>query len=306
MKELNLSDSEVAYISGVKNNHIIVYWVLGNFCTYKCSYCVPILNGGDRPYHSTEVIQNTLKLLPASTVRFSGGEPTYHPDFEKIVMEKPDHINVEVLSNAARPFAFWERITPYLAGVHLSYHLEYAQLDRFVETAELIYKTYKKPGRVNMMMVPSKWDECLNVYNTLRSKGIGVTAKPIMDKWATLSNEYTPEQVNWLKTSYYDVKFIKVFNSKNEIISEADPGEIVSKRMNNFLGWTCHVPRHYIQITGLGDVTDTCCANGTKLGNIYTGFRLSTEPIICKLNRCVTFCDISGKKSPPYFTGIIP
>ena len=94
---INLNDTSVGYIDGIPRRDWWVYWVLGNYCNYKCSYCVPSLNSGSNKYHDVNVVLDTLKKLPPCMVRFSGGEPTLHPDFERIILEKPEHIRISIL-----------------------------------------------------------------------------------------------------------------------------------------------------------------------------------------------------------------
>ena len=307
MNELNLYDPEVAYIDGKFYGNTTVYWILGNTCTYKCSYCIPKFYAGNAPYHDTQVVQDTLKKLPPCNVLFGGGEPTYHPDIEKIILEKPDHININLLSNGARPIAFWERIAPIIHVVFLTYHLEYASLEKFIAIANLIYNVHKKLGKVSIIMIPERWDECIAVYNALVAAGLSVTAKAIMDDWKSSNKAYTPEQISWISESVYPKdKWIRIYNNNNEIIYRSDPAELISKNMNRYTGWTCYVPRYYARIDEKGNVMNTCCAQGTYMGNIFREFTISKDPVICKLPLCTTYCDVEGIKSSPSFTGIIP
>jgi organic radical activating enzyme len=307
MNELNIYDPEVAYIDGKSRRNIKVYWILGNICTYRCSYCIPKFYSGNSPFHNTQVVQDTLKKLPPCDVLLGGGEPTYHPDIEKIILEKPDYININLLSNGARPIAFWERITPMINAVFLSYHLEYANLDRFIAIADLIYNVHKKLGKICLMMLPDRWDECIAVYNILVAAGFSVTTKAIMDNWQTVNERYTSEQISWISESAYPVdKWVRIYNHNDEIIYRTDPAEMVSKNMNRYTGWTCHVPNTYVRIDEIGNVSNTCCNQGANLSNIFTGFTLSKEPIICKLPMCTTYSDLEGIKSSPSFTGTIP
>jgi MoaA/NifB/PqqE/SkfB family radical SAM enzyme len=309
MNKINIYDPAVAYIDGKSNREILIYWLLGNFCTYRCSYCGPHFNSGDIPYHNTQLMQEGLKKLPPSTVLFGGGEPTFHPDFEKIVLEKPDHINIAVITNGSRPIAFWERIVSKLHRVFLSYHIEYAQFDRFLSLSKLVYRTYGKSGRISIMMLPSKWDECVDIYHRFVDAGIPIIAKAIIDDWKTINKEYTSEQLNWISSSAWPRQggqWIRVYDKDHNVLHTTDAAELMSNKMVDYSGWTCHVPRYYINIGMNGDMRNTCCPHGKKLGNIYTGFELSVEPIICPANECVTYCDIEGIKAPPSYNGPIP
>jgi organic radical activating enzyme len=305
MNELNVYDPEVACIDGTGQKHV-VYWSLGNFCLYDCSYCIPLLNSGNIPYPSIEVIQNALNKFPKCTVIFSGGEPTYHPEFERIVKEKPEHISISVLSNAARPFSFWERIVDYLDQAHLSYHIGQTKFDRFAKVAELLYTTHKKVGRISVVMLATKWDECVDVFNKLVSLNLPVTTKPILEyegnSFLKLDANYSAEQLSWLSTASFPRtfhKWISILDKAGNVLYRTDPTELMSTGMNHYKGWMCHVPEYYTFIHPDGSMKNTCCPQGAPMGNIHTEFTITSTPILCKMNTCHTYPDLTGKKFPP-------
>ena len=85
-----LINDNVVEVNRIKRKMWFAYWSLGNTCTYSCSYCPEEFHSGSQPYQFTNAIQNTLKRMPPTFVMFTGGEPTYHPDFEKIETECRD------------------------------------------------------------------------------------------------------------------------------------------------------------------------------------------------------------------------
>jgi organic radical activating enzyme len=310
MTGINLQDPNIAYMDGkdvLGDIKHIVYWVLGNFCPYKCSYCIPEFNSGKHDYPNIGVIQEVFKKLPECLVNFGGGEPTYHPEFERIISEKPDHIRVGVLSNAARSFSFWERIVEKLDNTYLAYHIEYGNLSRFLDTAILVYKTHKRHGHVVVPMLPRKWDECVAVYNTMIKENLPVMIKPIMTDWKYISKEYTAEQLAWVASKAQKrKKFIQIIDKNGEIMYNVAPEEVVSNKMNNFFNWTCYVPLHYTHISSAGNVRNTGCTAGVNSGNIYTDFEINTDYIVCKREVCSVYSDIEGIRSVPAYSGYIP
>jgi len=314
MRKINLLDGDVAYLRHAFPVRDLVYWELGNFCTYKCSYCSPGFNSGSNPYQSTQIIQDTLKKLPPVLVIFSGGEPTFHPDFEKIVLEKPDHVVAGVVTNASRPYAFWERIISNLDLVILSYHNEFAQFDRFFKVAELVFKTHKRGGRVNVIMLPWKWDECVSVYNMVVEAGIPVTAKQLLKSFGNGCEgsviQYTPEQINWLADASYPPHsgstLIKIYNRNNEVIYNTSATELFVQGQTNFTGWKCHIPEQYLVIGSDGKAYNTSCDQKQIVGDIYNGFTFPNPPVICRTPICWCFSDIAGRKSSPNYNGPIP
>jgi hypothetical protein len=299
---ININDPEVAYIEETHKKMLLVYWSLGNTCTYACSYCPSRLHDGSAPYQSLEIIQKTLQKLPPSQVIFTGGEPTFHPDFERIVTEAPEHIRVDVISNASRPIAFWERIVDRFTLVTLTFHAEYADLDRFFKTAELVYKKSGRRGAINLTMIPALWDKCMTAYTRFRDAGITVTPKPLIDDFGSQSNKlvssYTQEQVQWIKNSTNEIssKNLAFYDKNSELLFKTTPAEMLVNGQTNFEGWTCYTPTQYLYVNPEGKTYNTSCKQRQHVGDIYTGFTLSDQPIVCEQSFCWCFTDIQTKK----------
>lgn len=305
MNELNLQDELVTQIRELHTNEYFVLWLLGNQCTYSCSYCPEHFHSGTIKYQPTELVQRILSELPKAHVMFTGGEATFHPDFEKIVLEKPEHIDISVISNASRPIGFWERITPHLKLVILTFHAEFAKIDRFLETCELIYNHHKKPGRVNLTMIPEKWDECIAAFNILTTAGIRVTAKPLVENFGFQADKvfstYTPEHLQWITDANKGISFknIAVVGSDNNILYKTNPSELISANQTNFYGWECYTSTQTLYIDGDGTVFDTACKQRRNKGNIYTQYDLTTSSMTCRQNFCWCHADILPKKVKP-------
>ena len=280
----------------------VVYWMLGNVCTYKCSYCPPHIHSGTVAYHPLEIIQRTLRDLPVNTaVTLSGGEPTYHPEFEKIVLEKPDKLLINILTNGSRPYSFWERIIDKLNYVTLSYHIEFTNLERFLETAKLIFHISKRLGIINLVMKHDRWDECIQTYAVIKDAGLPVTAKPEMTTLgfnAVISPNYTEDQRQWLTkmSTTQQIDGITMLDKNNKIIDTTNPTHLLSSNQNNFTGWECHASITRMLITPQGKVYDTQCQQQRLLGTIYDGFTIPTDPMICKTSYCWCYNDLSAKK----------
>jgi len=234
---------------------------------------------------------------------FSGGEATFHPDFEKIVLEKPNHVQISVISNASRPIVFWERITEHLKIVVLTYHAEFAKLDRFMETAKLIYLTHKKSGKINLTMIPEKWDLCVDVYNKLKEAGLPVVPKPLVENFGFRSEKlistYSKEHIEWItgSSNNNEYKTISVIGKDGNVLYNTNPSELLITDQTNFKGWNCWTNTRVLNIDFNGDVKDTACKQRELLGNISTGFTIPTEPKICRQDFCWCHSDIVPKKT---------
>jgi MoaA/NifB/PqqE/SkfB family radical SAM enzyme len=293
--------NDACYIEGYKN--LVVTWDLGNFCPYSCSYCPDEFHNGTIKYHQSSIIFKVFNLLPKNTtVVFMGGEPTYHPDFENIIENKPDNIKIAVVSNAARPLSFWERIAPNLSAATLSFHSEHTIPDRFFEVSELVYKKNKIYGKVFLIMNPKKWDYCVDIYNDLHRLQIPVVPKPILENFGFLSTNiistYSSEQLEWMseKNQTKTEKTIKIFNQDKELIYETNSSELILKKLNNFKNWNCYAGIYHLSIEYNGDVHDTRCKQRRLLGNINLDFHLPVDPVICEQTFCSCQSDIQVKK----------
>lgn len=282
----------------------LVVWSLGNFCPYRCSYCPDYFHNGKFAYHSYDDVISTFNQLPEKTrIVFSGGEPTYHPDIERILDSKRESHAVGFISNAARPLAFWERILPKVHSLIFTFHTEFADLDRFIGTA---LACRSKLEHINLTMIPGQWDKCKDAYERFLKEGLPVSPKPLMEDFGFRSTAvmqgYTEEQLSWIKKTneLKSPRYILLKDKDGNNIGRTNPSELLAGKMNNFNGWLCNTPvdRLYIQFTG--EIFSTSCKQKKLLGNIRDGFELVTEPITCEQNFCWSHSDMSTFKSKKY------
>jgi organic radical activating enzyme len=300
---MNIYDDEVREIKEVWDPAFFVLWNLGNQCTYKCSYCPETFHSGSIPFQSTENIQNFLKKLPKSHVMFTGGEATFHTDFEKIVLEKPEHLQLSVISNASRPIAFWERIGPKLKSVILTYHTEFAQFERFLATAELVYNTYNRPGQINLTMIPEKWDQCVNTYKKLLEAKLCVIPKPLLEDFGLeatkVSTKYTQEQLEWITSNnkIKTYKNIQILDKNSNVLYKTNPSELLSSMQTNFNNWLCYTNTQTMYIGMRGEIYMATCGQRIHIGSIHDdSYIIPTEPFVCKQNFCWCHSDILPRK----------
>lgn len=306
MSIFKLNDESVYYIESKHRQRFYVYWSLGNTCTYKCSYCPSMFHDGSVKYQPIDVIQRTidkLSKMPMEThIKFTGGEPTFHPEFERIVNEVPSNIQLSVISNGSRPYPFWQRIIDNLHAVTLTFHSEFADLSRFLKTAKLIYHDKKKIGSINLTMIPNKWDECITAYHELLNNNISVNIKPLVEnfgsKTSKLLSTYTKDQLKWINDNIEisTSKTIGFYNKDNVKIHSTSPAELLSLQQNDFTGWTCYNQTKHLDIGWTGNMFDSMCAQRRKVGSIYTDFEITTEPVLCVTNQCWSLSDLETKK----------
>lgn len=294
----NVRDPNVYSIEGFHKN-VEVSWMVGNFCVYKCSYCPVFFHSGSVPYHSIDLILPMFNKLPEnSIVTLLGGEPTYHPDFERIVLEKPSHIRISMVSNGAKPLAFWQSMAPHMNIVAFTFHPEFANVDRFIENALEVSK-HVKDFRSFLMIMPDKWDYCVEVYNKLTDAGLTVLPKLIFEGFGSnLDPKYTEEQLAWVaarnKTTF---KSITIYDKDRNVLHKTNPNELIATGQNDFTGFKCAAPQKHVSIELDQKFYNAKCSQKVIYGNLASGeFKLPEEPMICRTPFCKCQSDLTADK----------
>lgn len=95
-------------------------------------------------------------------------------------------------------------------------------------------------------------------------------------------------------------------NFKNIIIHyedgqhiESNVNDLLASETNKFNGWVCWAGIQNITIDNQGDVYRAICRVGGRLGNIFDGFVIPTDPIICSKQKCTCAADIQLSKADP-------
>ena len=84
---------------------------------------------------------------------------------------------------------------------------------------------------------------------------------------------------------------------ENEIYwVEENVNDILVRKENQYKGWLCWAGVESLMIDANGDVFVATC-RGKRLGNIYTGFEIPDEPLICPKYYCVCAADLNTSKA---------
>ncbi len=209
----------VGQISLLNRDLFCVSWLLGRFCNYKCSYCWPYARSDLKDHRSTELVLSTLDEIKRQArergfgsfhISFSGGEPTMHPGYLKILQHYADdadlcnYQSVHMTSNLSPGISWFEKYAQATSKLHrvsitASYHKEFAQREKFLE--KLIFlQQHDIQVTINMVMVPERfeilWEDALHFAEA----GVNVTLKPQSNPSATQVVEgYTEEQLHRLR-----------------------------------------------------------------------------------------------------------
>lgn len=291
----------ITIVKSVHEPRLFVMWLLGNTCPYKCSYCEPVFNDGRFQFHAYDAVLDGLAKLEQAHVMFSGGEPSYHPEIERLLDNKPSTIAVSLISNAARPLSFWERVLPKLQSVIFTYHVEFANFERFASTARLAYNL-KKLQRINLTMLPERWDECRYAYSDLKARGFPVSAKPLVENFgfqsSKLIDRYTQDQLDWISQANQEAAplTMELLDSQGNQLMKTNPSELLAAKATNFKGWLCYTPTQFLMVDFDGSVYDTSCAQRRKVGQLGEYLEVPKTPVVCEQSFCWCHSDILPKK----------
>jgi MoaA/NifB/PqqE/SkfB family radical SAM enzyme len=276
-----------------------VSWLLGRYCNYKCSYCWPYARSDEKDHRPLPILIKTMDSIKEQArangfnsfhFSFSGGEPTVHPDYLKLLeyySNDSDNCNFQschMTSNLSRTEKWFQKYADVTKDLHrvsvtASWHREMSDKEKFKNKILLlqendIYVT------INMVMVPSMFEEFYDEALYFNDAGINVTLKPqsnlsaskivegyTIEQWKLLHNgmpqrDYTAYQLEQIKKKVTRPSLPESFKtfgqptSSEEKIPQKMQVELVDKNdkkwyldqaerfnafeFNKFKGWMCN------------------------------------------------------------------
>lgn len=171
-------------------NYVGIFLTLA--CNLKCSYCINHLSGPAQRVKlmgANEWRNFFQRLVMPQTVRLTlqGGEPSIHPHFYEIVNSIPDHIDVDLLSNAQFDAEeFCEKINPKkfkphekYPAIRISYHPETMDLEMTLEKVKLLAAHGYSIG-IYSVLHPSQCEVIENVSRRCEELGIFFKTKEFL------------------------------------------------------------------------------------------------------------------------------
>lgn len=196
-----------------------VSWLLGRYCNYRCSYCWPYASSKTKDHRPLSLIQSTLDEIKRQArernfnsfhFSFSGGEPTYHPDYLEILRhycsdtENCNYQSLHMTSNCSRPISWFREYVDITRNLHrvsvtASFHKEFAKKETFKDKLIFLQENDVQIT-INMVMPPpifeTLWEDALYFHE----HGINVTLKPQSDPTASFVVQgYTQSQLDRLQ-----------------------------------------------------------------------------------------------------------
>jgi len=296
---------------------VLVDWMLGNSCSYACSYCPKALHDGSVRWQRAEDVVAFYDLLHAHYVRhrgrrvwlqFTGGEPTMHPQIIRLLEAASERgFAVSLISNASRTLRFWQRIAPHLDSVILTYHNEFAALDHFRDVGRHLAETM--PVHINVTMRPDHFDRTLAEAQALRDAlpSASITLKPLRVDFEDALFDYAPAQLAVMNAGLPATGPAQGAMPRGTMTVSRAGGSPQKVRANEFMlrgenrwkGYLCNAGIEALRIKGSGSVTRAVCSVGGEIGRLGGEVRLPTAPIACTAEVCACVADILITKSRP-------
>ena len=159
-----------------------VYWEIGRFCNYDCSYCWPFIHNKTDPHKTFKRLINGTMMIEEKFIRgrkahfvISGGEPTLNPalmDWVKFIYSLGHHVSMH--SNGSRLPKYYRELIHY-TDFNLSVHFEFYKADKLLKVIEAITDEKAKNGNhgvghfeVKLMMKPGTTLEALEFERKMK------------------------------------------------------------------------------------------------------------------------------------------
>jgi organic radical activating enzyme len=303
--------------------YVNITWQVNDFCNFKCTYCNPGNWAGlgkkyDSPSDYLKILHNMEKIISHYEKKgtkgykffFSGGEPTVWDNLIPLILwlkERIDDPHIAINTNLSRSTNWWKDHYHLFHDVVASFHIDFANRDRYLTTLEFLQ------DKVNylcsrMMMQENRFDEVVEFGELVKSKlkNYNLEWVPLFKTISTDVEPWDysdPKMHEFFKTHTFESKTTihkpegskwqcaskEVYSSGNEM--PLNGNRIVAERRNFFSGWLCNVDESLF-INSAGITTAASCGQGPDLGNIYDDIQLLSKPVLCRKLQCTCGTDI--------------
>lgn len=317
-----------SYLREKRSPYIHLSWMIHGQCNYRCSYCHKNNWGGSSRRlefdHAISFLERFLEHYKDRriVVSFSGGEPTLWPHFAELVQWLHLRgISMGLTSNGSRGLSYFKKLAPLLSWLNLSYHPEFSNDQRFLET--VIGASFFCDVRVRLMMPVERrlWDRSISFGEKLKSSlGYGslttIEYAPISEEFSGLHarpSAYETDQ----KARFEDPTFVTGLDRKfkeSPSIENVDGGVIgppkdifrldvnalLALGQTNFMGWKCEVGLEQIFVDSEGNILRAGCRVGGIIGHI-TDRKISfpRKAVLCPKTYCYCGTDVVATKFSP-------
>lgn len=286
-----------------KKDLVVIKFMIGNTCNYKCWYCFPGSHEGTHrwPEDLSLIYKNLGHLIDhykaagKTKVRLHilGGEPTLWPDLGNFVRYfKINHgCDITMATNGSRTIRWWEEYGEYFDDVIISCHHERIDISHVMNVADILYDK-KVMVQAMVLMDPTHWKKCVSIVDQLldSKKNWYVTTSEVSHYSLKL---LTQDQRNYLKNNVkrspslmYRLRHQRYHNSeKDSIITteekvlKVEKNWLLMNKIRDFKGFTCNIGVDIVFIDIYGTITGSC---GNHLYNLDYFFNIYDENFVDK------------------------
>lgn len=291
-----------------------VDWSVGNTCNYSCSYCSPVLNSGTQKWVTLEQVQDFCeKIFPQINesreimFSFTAGETSMWPHLINVckwLKEQNRPITIQFLSNGSRTIDWWTKAKPHFDRVLLSYHIEFADKEHFIDVVNLLKD--KINIAVHVLMKKESFSELNEIAHEIYKRtNTRVSLQPVMKNLVDHNSEisdYTEDQMFILNNQSFEsdhddyrgrIRY-KYNDGTEKVITCA---EVHATKDNKWKRMNCYAGVQQVAINNEGMITRGWCLQGGVIGNIKDEvFNLPQEPIRCRKQVCNNLADMCCTK----------
>jgi sulfatase maturation enzyme AslB (radical SAM superfamily) len=274
-------------------NFALISFKPHNVCNYTCDYCHPNSNDGSERWNSNytavaDFVNKVREKNKYACLEIIGGEPTLWPELQ-LFMEKTSHDNLmfEISTNGSRTLRYWEQFKPSNSLFVFSWHPKEVDTDHLVKVIEVMKD--KCFPMVSLLITPDSWEKGLDAINKFEKLNIFIDIKLV--RKSLVNSELYPYTTSQL--DYIDVyskkpnniifpKWLSLY-PKDIILNgiQKNWNNLVTDKKNIFTDWKCNAGIDRFVIDPNGDISRCWPRVGGKIGNVYSGYTLPTEPITC-------------------------
>ena len=180
----------------------------------------------------------------------------------------------------------------------LSYHPEYSEPGHFIKISQVM----TCPVAVNLMLLPTTFEQEVTIAEQLYNSNIAVWPKIIVDK---MPDSFTNTAIDYSDKQKLTIKQWPFFRSlddskihrghlllNGQVVTAND---LIMNNQNCHQGWLCWSGVDQINVSITGDIYRADCQVGGSIGTIEK-FTLPTEPQTCTKQRCSCLSDIYIRK----------
>lgn len=304
-------------------NALKIEYMLGNTCNYKCSYCFPGSNEGDKSWPNYNIAIENLKHLISKynkpvLMYFVGGEPTLWKDFPKFCRElkKEFNITITISTNGSRKLPWWKKNIDCFDVVHVSVHHEFSNIPQIKQLMDFLYDSYIETN-VDVLIDPAKFNKCINIVEELKlkTKPWTIIAKIVLFNG---TSRYSSEQEYYFDNMYkrmppmdwYNIVKKKetsliTINTDTDSFQTNNNSWFALHGVNKFKGWKCNLGVDILKIESNGTIHGNCgqFLYGEKFKynlydkNFIKNFNPEIKPVICTKETCPCSGEAATTKS---------